>query len=110
MLPPSLSPASASLTPLQPLAVNQIDVRAEQAAFLPTQLAVLSPTPPSLSTDPAALAASRARYINFYTTLWLIANDVIVGRALGLVLSEQSEPLGVAGARVIQVGSPHFGA
>ena len=79
--------------------VNQIDVRAEQAAFLPTQLFVLSPTP---STDQGTPAA-RARYINFYTTLWLIANDVIVGRALGLVLCEQSGPLGGACASVIQV-------
>lgn len=80
-------------------AVNQIDVRAEQAAFLPTQLAVLSPATPSKSANPA----SRARYINFYTILWLIANDVIVGRALGLVLCEQSEPWGVYCAGVAEV-------
>ena len=79
--------------------MNQIDVRAEQAAFLPTQLDVLSPATPTKSTIPAA----RARYINFYTILWLIANDVIVGRALGLVLCEQSESWGVVCAGVAKV-------
>ncbi|KAL7410712.1 N-acetylglucosaminyl transferase component-domain-containing protein [Mrakia frigida] len=78
--------------------VNQIDVRAEQAAFLPTQLFVLS----SSASSDSDIASGRSRYIHFYTTLWLIANDVIFGRAFGIILCEQNELFGHALGRIAQ--------
>jgi hypothetical protein len=49
------------------------------------------------------LALGRAHYIQFYNTMWLIANDMIVGSAFTSFVCENSEYLGRLLGRVVQV-------
>lgn len=55
----------------------QVELRVQQAAFWHTQVARL------WDTGARELARRHAEYVNFNNTVWLIANDVILGVALG---------------------------
>ncbi|KAL8281022.1 hypothetical protein RQP46_006701 [Phenoliferia psychrophenolica] len=49
-----------------------------------------------------SLAAGRAHYIQFYNTLWLIANDVIVGSAFASFFCENADVIGSTLGTLIQ--------
>ncbi|KAJ3130407.1 phosphatidylinositol N-acetylglucosaminyltransferase subunit gpi1 [Physocladia obscura] len=55
----------------------QMNLRLQQICFWPGQYMAWRKSAQKLSALP------QAQYIGFYNTVWLIANDVIVGRALG---------------------------
>ncbi|KAF8491941.1 N-acetylglucosaminyl transferase component-domain-containing protein [Gautieria morchelliformis] len=69
--------------------VQQIDVRLEQAIFLPQQFHVLQ-----RRGDNSNAAYLSAHYISFYNCIWLVLNDTIVGAAFGTFLLENSTLLG----------------
>lgn len=103
-------------------AVQQIDTRLSQALSWPSQFSLIRQTLDNLVHTPeaASLPAGRAHYIQyvelpdpkafthrfssrFYNTLWLIANDIIVGSAFTSFFCENCEYLGHALGNVIQV-------
>ncbi|KAJ3008981.1 phosphatidylinositol N-acetylglucosaminyltransferase subunit gpi1 [Thoreauomyces humboldtii] len=63
---------------------QQIDIRLQQACFWPQQYILWRASRHRLS------ALALARYIGFYNTVWLVANDVIVGLAFGVALMENA--------------------
>ncbi|KAF8526851.1 N-acetylglucosaminyl transferase component-domain-containing protein, partial [Hysterangium stoloniferum] len=68
--------------------VQQVDVRLEQAIFLPQQLRLIQ------SRDRTDAAYLSAHYISFYNCVWLVLNDTIVGYGFGTFLFEDSSILG----------------
>ncbi|CAE6490381.1 unnamed protein product [Rhizoctonia solani] len=48
------------------------------------------------------IARSTARYINFFNCVWLIANDIIIGTALGGFICENKDALAHIGSQFIQ--------
>ncbi|KAL2914635.1 hypothetical protein HK105_205773 [Polyrhizophydium stewartii] len=74
-------------------ALQQIDLRLQQLQFWPAQYAMWSLSSTKLS------AKAQAQYIGFFNTVWLIANDIIIGLALGTVLVDYRYPI----ARIISV-------
>ncbi|KAG7442089.1 Gpi1-domain-containing protein [Guyanagaster necrorhizus] len=61
---------------------QQIDVRAEQADFFSAEVSPLrnrGKTPTSLYSP---------RYINFFNTVWLLLNDIVIGSAIGSFLCD----------------------
>ncbi|KAM0755312.1 Gpi1-domain-containing protein [Meredithblackwellia eburnea MCA 4105] len=78
--------------------VHQIDTRLSQALSWSRQYKLIRKTTntPPHQLDSSALAAGTAHYIQFYNTLWLIANDVIVGTAFTSFFCENSEAIGIA--------------
>ncbi|KAG8827019.1 phosphatidylinositol N-acetylglucosaminyltransferase subunit gpi1 [Serendipita sp. 401] len=62
--------------------VQQVDVRLEQFSFFPSQIALIS------TRSRRDIATFSAQYINFFNNAWLIFNDVVVGIAVGAILSE----------------------
>ncbi|KAI3630784.1 hypothetical protein MIR68_012219 [Amoeboaphelidium protococcarum] len=72
---------SISLVSLSNIA-RQINLRLQQACFWPWQYAVF------LRPGWRKSVRNRAHYINFYNTVWLVANDVIMGIAFGTFIYE----------------------
>ncbi|KAF8589996.1 Gpi1-domain-containing protein [Ramaria rubella] len=68
--------------------VQQVDVRLEQAMFLPRQFRVVQ------GRNRHNAAYLSAHYISFYNCIWLVLNDAIVGAAFGAFLFENSTILG----------------
>ncbi|KAG8830005.1 phosphatidylinositol N-acetylglucosaminyltransferase subunit gpi1, partial [Serendipita sp. 399] len=62
--------------------VQQFDVRLEQFSFFPSQIALIS------TRSRRDIAIFSAQYINFFSNIWLIFNDIAVGIAVGTMLSE----------------------
>ncbi|KAG0178304.1 TP53-regulated inhibitor of apoptosis 1 [Apophysomyces sp. BC1021] len=59
---------------------QQVDLRLQQLYFWPRQYALL------WKKNRANTAETRAHYISFYNNMWLIANDIIIGLAVGSFL------------------------
>ncbi|KAJ7575968.1 N-acetylglucosaminyl transferase component-domain-containing protein [Mycena floridula] len=78
------APLTSSSLALRDLSntLQQIDVRAEQADFLVTDLNTLS----QRQSTPIAMFA--ARYTNFFNTVWLILNDITIGFAWSAFVCE----------------------
>ncbi|KAJ2956436.1 hypothetical protein NQZ79_g7696 [Umbelopsis isabellina] len=55
----------------------QVDLRLQQLCFWPRQYMLIR------KRQWANTAATRAQYISFYNSMWLIANDIIIGIAVG---------------------------
>lgn len=93
----------AKPTSFQP--VQQIDTRLTQGLSWPSQYSLIRTTlsASSQTSDMPTLALGRAHYIQFYNTMWLIANDMIVGSAFTSFVCENSEYLGRLLGRVVQV-------
>jgi uncharacterized membrane protein len=47
---------------------------------------------------------------SLYNTLWLIANDVIIGTSLAALLCQKNQVIAVQLERIMQVGSANTGA
>ncbi|RUP48457.1 hypothetical protein BC936DRAFT_144533 [Jimgerdemannia flammicorona] len=65
-------------------AAQQIDLRLQQACFWPWQYMLLR------RRNWANMATTRAQYISFYNSMWLVANDIIIGVAVGSFLINNS--------------------
>ncbi|KAI8813172.1 N-acetylglucosaminyl transferase component-domain-containing protein, partial [Cladochytrium replicatum] len=66
-------------------AAQQMHLRLQQGAFWPSQYIQWKLNDRKLS------PLCQAQYIGFYNTVWLIANDIIVGVAVGQLLMSNSE-------------------
>ncbi|CAE6414358.1 unnamed protein product [Rhizoctonia solani] len=67
--------------------LQQIDVRLEQTLNAGEQYGATKPR------NVQDIARSTARYINFFNCVWLIANDVIIGTALGGFICDNKDIL-----------------
>ncbi|KAL5032489.1 hypothetical protein BDV3_001048 [Batrachochytrium dendrobatidis] len=61
-------------------AMHQVQLRLQQILFWPQQYMTWHTSNTKLS------AKAQARYIGFFNTVWLVANDIIIGLALGSVI------------------------
>ncbi|RCH80838.1 phosphatidylinositol N-acetylglucosaminyltransferase subunit gpi1, partial [Rhizopus stolonifer] len=59
---------------------QQVDLRLQQLFFWPRQYMMLQ------KHNWANTAKARAHYISFYNSMWLVANDIIIGLAMGSFL------------------------
>ncbi|CAG8491310.1 14391_t:CDS:10 [Funneliformis caledonium] len=64
---------------------QQIDLRLQQACFWPWQYMLLR------RRDWTNTATTRAQYISFYNSMWLVANDIIIGLTIGSFLANNCE-------------------
>lgn len=63
---------------------QQLDLRLQQICFWPWQYLL------TRRTDWTKMAITRAHYISFYNGMWLVANDIIFGVALGSFLTDNN--------------------
>ncbi|KAK4053782.1 pig-Q [Microbotryomycetes sp. JL201] len=84
--------------------IQQVDTRLSQGLSWPSQFSLIRQTvnASAESTDMPTLTLGCAHYIQFYNTMWLIANDVIVGSAFTSFVCENSEYLGRLLAGLVQ--------
>ncbi|RIA98495.1 N-acetylglucosaminyl transferase component-domain-containing protein [Glomus cerebriforme] len=64
---------------------QQIDLRLQQACFWPWQYMLLR------RRDWTNTSTTRAQYISFYNSMWLVANDIIIGLTIGSFLVNNNE-------------------
>ncbi|EPS35884.1 hypothetical protein H072_10675 [Dactylellina haptotyla CBS 200.50] len=80
-----LNPEFAALKDVSATA-QQLDIRLQQLCYWPTQYRKLR----KRKGDLESANSVHPDYIRFYNSLWLVANDVIIGIALGTFLIENS--------------------
>ncbi|KAK6359616.1 phosphatidylinositol N-acetylglucosaminyltransferase subunit gpi1 [Orbilia brochopaga] len=80
-----LKPDFAALKDVSATA-QQLDIRLQQLCYWPTQYRKLR----KRKGDLESVNPIHTDYIRFYNSLWLVANDVIIGIALGTFLIENS--------------------
>ena len=68
---------------------QQLDIRLQQFCYWPLQYLTLLSRRRTWSSIPT----SHSTYIRFYNSLWLVANDVIIGIALGSYILENTRPV-----------------
>ncbi|KAI8638825.1 N-acetylglucosaminyl transferase component-domain-containing protein [Parasitella parasitica] len=66
---------------------QQVDLRLQQLFFWPRQYMMLR------KHNWANTAKTRAYYISFYNSMWLVANDIIIGLALGSFLVANNQAM-----------------
>ncbi|OZJ02306.1 hypothetical protein BZG36_05196 [Bifiguratus adelaidae] len=66
-------------------AAQQIDLRLQQFCFWPSQYKLLRKKAWKATT------ITKAQYISFYNSMWLVANDIIIGMALGSFLIHNNQ-------------------
>lgn len=69
---------------------QQVEIRLQQFCYWPMQYVTLR----KRKDDWESVTNSHPEYIRFYNSLWLVANDVIIGIALGSYIIENSEWVG----------------
>ncbi|KAF2263483.1 Gpi1-domain-containing protein [Lojkania enalia] len=79
------SPNSPALKDLSATA-QQVDIRLQQFCYWPIQYLTLRKRKGNWE----SITNSHPEYIRFYNSLWLVANDVIIGIALGSYIIENS--------------------
>jgi phosphatidylinositol glycan class Q protein len=79
-------PEAAALKDLSATA-QQIDIRLQQFCYWPIQYLTLR----KRKDDWESVTHSHPDYIRFYNSLWLVANDVIIGIALGSYVVENAD-------------------
>lgn len=65
---------------------QQVDIRLQQFCYWPAQYLTLQ----RRRNDWESISSSHPEYIRFYNSLWLVANDVIIGIAIGSYILENS--------------------
>lgn len=80
-----LRPSWAALKDVSATA-QQLDIRLQQFCYWPIQYLTLR----RRKNDWQSTTNSHAEYIRFYNSLWLVANDIIIGVALGSYIIENS--------------------
>ncbi|KAI9886646.1 MAG: hypothetical protein M1823_001560 [Watsoniomyces obsoletus] len=81
-----LRPDHAALKDISATA-QQVDIRLQQFCYWPFQYLTLRRRRSSWD----SVTTSHPDYIRFYNSLWLVANDVIIGIAVGLYVIENAE-------------------
>lgn len=76
--------------------LQQIDVRLEQTLHASEQYEATK------LENVQSIARSTARYINFFNCVWLIANDIIIGVAIGGFLCDNKDALARIASQLIQ--------
>ena len=66
---------------------QQVHLRLQQFSYYPTQYSLLRRRKATWSSFPT----TNSDYIRFYNSLWLVANDVIIGIALGSFISDNAQ-------------------
>ncbi|KAK3677436.1 pig-Q [Recurvomyces mirabilis] len=66
---------------------QQVDIRLQQFCYWPAQYITLQRT----NNDWRSTSNSHPEYIRFYNSLWLVANDVIIGIAVGSYILENAD-------------------
>lgn len=66
---------------------QQVDMRLQQFCYWPIQYVTLR----KRRTNWGSITNSHPEYIRFYNSLWLVANDIIIGIALGSYIIENSQ-------------------
>lgn len=66
---------------------QQVEIRLQQFCYWPMQYLTLR----RRKNDWGSITGSHLDYIRFYNSLWLVANDVIIGIALGSYIIENAE-------------------
>ncbi len=79
-------PDSAALKDISATA-QQVDIRLQQFCYWPKQYLTLH----RRRTDWVSITNSHPEYIRFFNSLWLVANDVIIGIALGSYIIENAD-------------------
>jgi phosphatidylinositol glycan class Q protein len=79
------SPVSPALKDVSATA-QQVDIRLQQFCYWPIQHLTLR----KRKRNWGSITDSHPEYIRFYNSLWLVANDVIIGMALGSYIVENS--------------------
>lgn len=79
------SPDYAALKDISATA-QQVDIRLQQFCYWPAQYLTLR----KRRSDWESITNSHPEYIRFYNSLWLVANDVIIGIALGSYIIENA--------------------
>ncbi|KAF2685830.1 Gpi1-domain-containing protein [Lentithecium fluviatile CBS 122367] len=77
------SPESPALKDVSATA-QQVDIRLQQSCYWPVQYLTLRKRKGNWE----SVTSSHPEYIRFYNSLWLVANDVIIGIALGSYIIE----------------------
>jgi phosphatidylinositol N-acetylglucosaminyltransferase subunit Q len=81
-----LSPNGAAIKDVFATA-QQVDIRLQQFCYWPIQYITLSKRKSTWQ----SVTTSHPEYIRFYNSLWLVANDVIIGIALGSYIIENAD-------------------
>lgn len=81
-----MKPGYAALKDISATA-QQIEIRLQQFCYWPMQYVMLR----KRKTNWASITTSHPDYIRFYNSLWLVANDVIIGLALGSYIIEHAD-------------------
>lgn len=81
-----IKPGYAALKDVSATA-QQIEIRLQQFCYWPMQYVTLR----KRKTNWASITTSHPDYIRFYNSLWLVANDVIIGLALGSYIIENAD-------------------
>ncbi|RMZ87963.1 hypothetical protein DV736_g4816, partial [Chaetothyriales sp. CBS 134916] len=79
-------------------ACQQIHLRLEQLSYYPTQYSLLR----KRNHDWASISINSSDYIRFYNSLWLVANDVILGIALGNFIKDNVPETSELLARILK--------
>jgi phosphatidylinositol glycan class Q protein len=81
-----VKPGYAALKDISATA-QQIEIRLQQFCYWPMQYSTLR----QRKMNWASVTTSHPDYIRFYNSLWLVANDVIIGMALGSYVIEHAD-------------------
>jgi phosphatidylinositol glycan class Q protein len=81
-----IRPDTAALKDVSATA-QQVEIRLQQFCYWPMQYVMLR----KRKKDWESITDSHPDYIRFYNSLWLVANDVIIGIALGSAIIDNSE-------------------
>ncbi|KAJ4025417.1 pig-Q [Fusarium irregulare] len=81
-----LKPGAAALKDISATA-QQVEIRLQQFCYWPMQYMTLR----QRKNNWASVTTSHPDYIRFYNSLWLVANDVIIGIALGSYIIENAD-------------------
>lgn len=68
---------------------QQVDLRIQQFCYWPVQYLTLL----QRRNNWASISNNNAEYIRFYNSLWLVANDIIMGIALGMFINDHAKTL-----------------
>lgn len=82
-------PDSAALKDISATA-QQVDIRLQQFCYWPAQYVTLH----RRRSDWDSITNSHPEYIRFFNSLWLVANDIIIGIALGSYIIENADYVG----------------
>lgn len=83
-----LTPQGVALKDISATA-QQVDLRLQQFCYWPVQYLTLQKS----KDDWESVTNNHAEYIRFYNSLWLVANDVIMGIAVGTFVIENADSI-----------------